>query len=277
MEIDKRVAEAVSFLDLRLPEKPEIAVVLGSGLAPLADRSERLFSLEYWQIPHFPKSTVPGHPGHLIVARIGETPVLFLQGRVHYYEGIPLAEATLPLRVVRRLGVRFLIVTNASGGINPAFEPGEIVAVRDHINLMGTNPLIGYVPSSGEPRFVDLSEAYSKRLRAIAREEAEGLGRVLKEGIYAAVSGPSYETPAEIRFLAEAGADLIGMSTVPDVIVAKQVGFEILVLSCVSNRAAGTTDAPLTHQEVIETAARVAEPFSALIARIAQRIVAEQA
>ncbi|MFH1682050.1 MAG: purine-nucleoside phosphorylase [Candidatus Eisenbacteria bacterium] len=275
MELERRIGEAVAFLDLRLPEKPEIAVLLGSGLAPLADRSERLFSLEYWQIPHFPRSSVPGHPGHLVVARIGETPVLFLQGRVHYYEGVHLADATLPLRVVRRIGVRSLIVTNASGGINPSFEPGEIVAVRDHINLMGTNPLIGYVPPGEEPRFVDLSEAYSKRLRELARQEAEGIGLSLREGVYAAVSGPSYETPAEIRFLGQVGADLIGMSTVPDVIVAKQVGFEILVLSCVSNRAAGTSESPLTHQEVIETTARVAEPFSNLIGRIVQRIARE--
>jgi purine-nucleoside phosphorylase len=272
MDLEKRIAEAVSFLDLRLPEKPETAVLLGSGLAPLADRSERLFSLEYWQIPSFTKSGVAGHPGHLIVARIGETPVLFLQGRVHYYEGVPLADSTLPLRVLRRLGVRFLIVTNASGAINPSFAPGDLVAVRDHINLMGTNPLIGYVPAGDEPRFVDLSEAYSKRLRDAAREEAEGIGFPLQEGVYAAVSGPSYETPAEIRFLAAGGADLVGMSTVPDVIVAKQAGFEILVLSCVANMAAGITTQPLTHQEVLETTARASDRFAALIGRVVQRI-----
>lgn len=272
MDQERRIAEAVGFLELRLPEKPEIAVQLGSGLAPLADRAERLFSLEYWQIPNFPKSTVPGHPGHLIVARIGDVPVLFLQGRVHYYEGVPLADSTLPLRVIRKLGVNVLILTNASGGINPAFAPGEIVAVSDHINLMGTNPLIGHTPASGEPRFVDLSHAYSEKLRALAREEAAALGFELKEGVYAAVSGPSYETPAEIRFLARGGADLIGMSTVPDVIVARQAGCEILVLSCVANRAAGITETPLTHDEVLETTARVADRFSSLIAGIVRRI-----
>jgi purine-nucleoside phosphorylase len=272
VDLVRQVAEAVGFLELRLPEKPEIAVLLGSGLAPLADRSERLFSLEYWQIPGFPKSSVPGHPGHLVVARVGEVPVLFLQGRVHYYEGVPLAESTLPLRVLRRLGVRVLIVTNASGGINPEIEPGEIVAVSDHINLMGANPLIGYLPPAGEPRFVDLSDAYSKRLRALAREEASALGFTLREGVYAAVSGPSYETPAEIRFLGHVGADLIGMSTVPDVIVARQVGYEVLVLSCVANRAAGITGAPLTHEEVLETTARAANRFSDLLARIVLRV-----
>jgi purine-nucleoside phosphorylase len=272
MDLEKRIAEATRFLELRLPEKPEVAVLLGSGLAPLADRSERLFSLEYWQIPNFPKSTVPGHPGHLIVSRLGEVPVLFLQGRVHYYEGVPLAESTLPLRVLGRLGVRVLILTNASGGISPSLVPGEIVAVRDHINLMGANPLIGHLPAGDEPRFVDLSRAYSERLRQVAHEEASALGFELKEGVYAAVSGPSYETPAEIQFLARGGADLIGMSTVPDVIVARQVGLELLVLSCVANHAAGISDRPLTHEEVLETTARVADRFSALIRRILERI-----
>ncbi|MBN1825751.1 MAG: purine-nucleoside phosphorylase [Candidatus Eisenbacteria bacterium] len=272
MELAKQVEQAVGFLDLRLPEKPEIAVLLGSGLGPLADSAERVFSLDYWQIPHFPQATVAGHAGHLIVARVGDTPVLFLQGRVHYYEGVPLTTSTLPLRVIRRLGVRDLIITNASGAINPAFAPGDLVAIRDHINLMGTNPLIGYQPALDEERFVDLSHAYGEELRRIAREEAEGIGLVLKEGVYAAVSGPSYETPAEIRLLAGAGADLVGMSTVPDVIVAAQAGLRLLVLSCVSNMAAGITTSPLTHQEVLDTTARVSGPFSELVARVVRRI-----
>lgn len=276
MDLEKKIAEAVGFLDLRLPEKPEIAILLGSGLGPLADRAERVFALEYWQIPHFPRATVAGHAGELVVARVGGAPVLFLRGRVHYYEGIPLAESTLPIRVVRRLGVRYLIVTNASGGIHPDMEPGDLVAIRDHLNLMGTNPLIGYLPVGEEPRFPDLSAAYPPELREIARQEAEGLGFPLKEGVYAAVSGPSYETPAEIRFLGGAGADLIGMSTVPDVIVATQVGFRNLVISCVSNRAAGITDRPLTHDEVLETTARAAEKFSALVERVAGRLEREK-
>lgn len=272
MELEKQIAEAVGFLDLRLPEKPEIAVLLGSGLGPLADRAERLFALEYWQIPHFPRAAVQGHAGELVVARLGEVLVLLLRGRVHYYEGAPLANSTLPIRVVRRLGVRYIIITNASGGIRPDLEPGDLVAVRDHINLMGTNPLIGYTPAPGEPQFPDLSGAYPADLRALAKEEAEASGFALKEGVYAAVSGPSYETPAEIRFLGQAGADMIGMSTVPDVIVATQVGFRTLVISCVSNRAAGITETPLTHEEVIETTARAAEKFSALVTRVAGRI-----
>ncbi len=276
MKLAKQIDEAVRFLDLRLPEKPDTAILLGSGLSPLADRAEWIFSLEYWQIPHFPKATVAGHAAQLVIARVGEAPVIFLQGRVHYYEGVPLAESTLPIRVLRKLGVRYLVITNASGAISPDFEPGDLVAVRDHINLMGTNPLIGYMPEGEEQRFPDLSGAYPERLRIIAREEAEGAGFPLKEGVYAAVSGPSYETPAEIRFLGEAGADLIGMSTVPDVIVATQVGFRTLVISCVSNRAAGITDTPLTHDEVLETTARAAEKFSTLIERVVARIGREE-
>jgi purine-nucleoside phosphorylase len=272
MDLAKKVDEAVGFLDLRLPEKPETAVLLGSGLGPLADRAERLFSLEYWQIPQFPRASVAGHAGHLVVARVEGCSVLFLQGRVHYYEGTPLSDSTLPIRVLRRLGVRHLIITNASGGINPDFSPGDLVAVKDHINLMGTNPLIGYKPAEGEPRFVDLSRAYAEDLRALAREEAASLGIDLKEGVYAAVSGPSYETPAEIRFLGAVGADLIGMSTVPDVIVASQVGLRLLVLSCVANMAAGITQTPLTHDEVLETTARMAEPFSRLVGRVLVRL-----
>lgn len=271
MDFMKEIEEAVSFLDLRLPEKPEVAVLLGSGLSPLAESAERIFSLEYWQIPSFPKVSVAGHAGQLIIAHIGETPVLFLQGRVHYYEGVPLATSTLPLRVIRQLGVNYIIITNASGAINADLNPGDIVAVTDHINMMGTNPLIGYEPAPDEPRFVDLSSAYGENLRKIAHEEAEATGIDLKEGVYAAMSGPSYETPAEIRLLRTVGADLIGMSTVPDVIVAAQAGLKSLVLSCVSNMASGITESPLTHEEVLETTARVAQPFSDLVARIVTR------
>ncbi len=272
MNLEKKIGEAVAFLDLRLPEKPGTALILGSGLGPLADSAEELLRIPYGQIPHFPPSTVAGHAGELVVARIGDTPVLFMRGRVHYYEGVPLGDATLPVRVIRRLGVENLIITNASGAINEDFEPGAIVALTDHINMMGANPLIGYQPVEGEERFIDMTTAYPDEFRSIAREEADAMGLELKDGIYAAMSGPSYETPAEIRFLRLIGADLIGMSTVPEVIVATQVGLRILVLSCVSNKAAGIGGEPLAHTEVIETTARVAESFSELLRRIVVRL-----
>lgn len=272
MDLEKKIGEAVAFLELRLPVVPETAVVLGSGLGPLAESAECLFRVAYGQIPRFPPSTVAGHAGELMVARLGEAPVLFMRGRVHFYEGVPLADATLPVRVLRRLGVKNLIVTNASGAVNDALAPGDLVAVKDHINMMGANPLIGYRPAEGEQRFIDLTRAYPEELRALARGEAAAMGLELKEGIYAAMSGPSYETPAEIRMLRSVGADLIGMSTVPEVIVATQAGLRNLVLSCVSNRAAGIGDEPLTHEEVIETTARVAPSFSELIRRVVVRL-----
>lgn len=272
MDLEKKIGEAVAFLELRLPAIPGTALILGSGLSPLADSAEEMLRIPYGQIPHFPPSSVAGHAGELVVARIGESPVLFMRGRVHYYEGVSLADATLPIRVLRRLGVVNLIVTNASGAISAHLDPGDIVAINDHINMMGANPLIGYRPVGDEARFIDLTRSYPEELRAIAHEEAAGIGLDLKDGIYAAMSGPSYETPAEIRMLALVGADLIGMSTVPEVIVATQVGLKNLVLSCVSNRAAGTGNEPLTHDEVIETTARVAEAFSELIRKIVARL-----
>ncbi len=272
MEMEKRTSEAAAFLEKRLPDRLRTALVLGSGLDPLARSSEALARIPYGDIPHFPLSTVEGHAGELLAARSGGATVLFLRGRVHYYEGLPLAEATFPIRVLRALGVENLILTNASGAIAEHLEPGDLVAVTDHINLMGANPLIGYAPVGREKRFVDLMGAYDATLREIAREEAEKSGIDLKEGVYAAMSGPSYETPAEIRFLKILGADLIGMSTVPEVIVAAQVGLRTLVISCVSNRAAGTGEGALDHSEVIDTAARVAKPFSELLRRVIARI-----
>ncbi len=274
MDLEKKISEAVAFLGLRLPAVPDTALILGSGLSPLADSAEEIFRIAYGQIPHFPPSSVVGHAGEMVLARIGEIPVLFMRGRVHYYEGVPLADATLPIRVLRRLGVKNLIITNASGAIAVGFTPGDIVAISDHINMMGANPLIGYRPVGDEAQFIDLTQSYPEDLRALAHEEAKEMGLDLKDGIYAAMSGPSYETPAEIRMLRSMGADLIGMSTVPEVIVATQVGLKNLVLSCVSNSAAGLGDEPLTHEEVIETTARAAESFSELVRRIVNRLPA---
>lgn len=278
MNLEKQIKEATDFLGVRFRESapalratPSVALVLGSGLSPLADRAETIVSVPYDEIPGFPPSTVQGHAGELVLAKLGGVPVIFQRGRVHYYEGGSLAEATLPIRVLARLGVKRFVITNASGGIRSDLEPGDLVVVSDHLNFMGTNPLIGYMPVNDEPRFVDMTTAYSKRLRAIALEEGKEMGLPLKEGIYAALSGPSYETPAEIRFLRTAGADLTGMSTVPEVIVASQVGLEVLVISCVSNKAAGTTGEAITHEEVIETTNRVSGPFSELLGRIAKR------
>ncbi len=272
IDVSSLVEDAVRFLEPALSVRPRVALILGSGLGPLADRAEPLTRIPYEKIPGFPPSTVHGHAGELLVGKLGEYPALFLRGRVHFYEGVPLSLATLPVRVVRKLGVETLIVTNASGGIADHLEPGNVVAVRDHLNLMGANPLIGYQPAEGEERFVDLTHAYPVDLRDLAVEEARHVGIELQSGVYAAMSGPSYETPAEIQMLRAMGADLIGMSTVPEVIVANQVGLRVLVLSCVSNKAAGSTGEPLSHNEVIETANRVAGPFSDLIERLVARL-----
>ena len=259
--------------------RPRIGLVLGSGLGAFAADLRAASRLPYGRIPGFPVATVESHAGQIVIGRVGGArdgvTVAALDGRVHFYEGYSMDEVTFPVRVLGRMGIRSLIVTNAAGGISPDYQQGALVLIRDHINLQGTNPLIGKNDPRFGLRFPDMSNAYSSRLRRIAREEGKRQGMNLPDGVYAAVTGPSFETPSEIRALRILGADLVGMSTVPEVIVARQMGMEVLGISCVTNLAAGILDQPITHEEVLETGERVRAQFASLIAALIPRIAAE--
>ncbi|AZO95621.1 purine-nucleoside phosphorylase [Halocella sp. SP3-1] len=249
----------------KLTEKPQIGLILGSGLGKLANEIEEQRVFKYQDIPDFPVSTVPGHAGRLIAGRLEGKAVIAMQGRFHFYEGYTMKQIILPVLVMKLLGIETLIVTNAAGGVNKDFNPGEFMLISDHINMMGTNPLIGQNFEEFGPRFPDMSEAYNKGLLKLARETAEQLGIIAREGVYAAVTGPSFETPAEIRFFANNGVDAVGMSTVPEVIAARHMGVNVLGISCITNMAAGILDQPLSHEEVIETTEKVKENFISLI------------
>jgi purine-nucleoside phosphorylase len=263
--------EARLWLQRRLPAAPAIGVVLGSGLEGLAAVLADAVEVPYSEIPHWPCSTAPGHAGRLAAGRLGEKTVAVLAGRVHLYEGYSAAQVAFPVRVLGLLGVRTLLLTNAAGAVNPAFRPGQMVLISDHLNLQGANPLSGPTePRLGSP-FVDLSEVYSPRLRETARRCAARLGFQLGEGVYAALAGPAYETPAEIRYLRAIGADLVGMSTVPEAIAAAQMGIEVLGISCVSNMAAGLLRQKLSHEEVLEAGRKIRGVLVALL----QEVIAE--
>ena len=276
-----QVSEAAAFLRARLgPLTPRIGIVLGSGLGAVADAVAEPAIVPYAEIPHFPQSTVEGHTGRIVAGLLGGSPVLILQGRIHFYEGCAPREVTFPVRVLGLLGVRAVILTNAAGGIAKGYRVGQLVALADHINLMGFNPLAGpnearfaVRPDAGL-RFTDMTEAYSKRLRALAREAASAEGFALEEGVYIAVSGPSFETPAEIRAFRALGATLVGMSTVPETIVARHMGIEVLGLSCVTNLAAGLGLTSLSHEEVNETGRLVERQLVRLFERLIPRIAA---
>ncbi len=245
---------------------PEIGLVLGSGLGFFADdRIEVVGSLPYGQIEGFPVSTVPGHAGRFVYGHLDGRRVICMQGRFHYYEGYAMSQLTLPVRVMAQLGVRTFFITNAAGGINPAYAPGDFMLLSDHINFLGTNPLIGLNSDAGT-RFPDMSAVYDPELRGRIREWAQGDGIDLKEGVYLATTGPSFETPAEIRAFAALGADAVGMSTVPEAIVARQLGLRVIGISCITNAAAGISQGPLSHEEVSETADRVRPQFARLLA-----------
>ncbi len=267
------IEKAADVLRQRMPAPPAIGLILGSGLGVLAEEIEEAVRIPYEEIPGFPVSTVEGHAGRLVYGRLEGATVVAMQGRFHYYEGYSLREVTFPVRVMKALGVRQLIVTNAAGGVNEQFRPGDLMIISDHINLLGTNPLIGPNDPELGPRFPDMTEAYSRRLRQLAKETAARLGVRVHEGVYVANTGPSYETPAEIRMIRTLGGDAVGMSTVPEVIVARHGGMEVLGISCISNMAAGMSDAPLHHDEVVETAERVKTDFL----RFVKAIVAEMA
>jgi purine-nucleoside phosphorylase len=266
------VAEAASFVRQRVGRVPDVAIVLGSGLGELARRVRNAQSLPYLQIPHWPPAGVVGHAGTLVAGELCGRQVAVLSGRAHFYEGYDLRRSTFPIRVLGVLGVKTLILTNAAGGINTSFESGALMVIDDHINLVGTNPLIGPNDERFGPRFPDMTDAYAARLRVVADTVARERGIVVAHGVYAGLHGPSYETPAEIRYLRSIGADAVGMSTVPETIVARHMGIEVLAISCITNMAAGVLDRPLNHAEVMETAARVRDQFIALLEGVVERL-----
>jgi purine-nucleoside phosphorylase len=266
----ERAEAAAQFIFSRTPLRPKIALVLGSGLGSFADEFAQATKIPYAEIPHFPQSTAIGHEGRLVIGKVDGIVVAGMQGRVHLYEGYSAKEVSFPVRVFARMGVKAIILTNAAGGIR--FVQGRLVVIRDHINLQGVNPLSGFNDERFGPRFPDMTNAYDKRFREMAVGQGNRLGIGIDEGVYAALAGPSYETPAEIRYLKTIGADLVGMSTVPEVIAARHSDMRVLGISCVTNAAAGILDQPLNHREVLETAARVKGDFVALLKAVLPKI-----
>jgi purine-nucleoside phosphorylase len=270
--IRARARESAAALGFSPGEAPSVAIVLGSGLNDLASRVESARVIPYGRVPHFPVPKVAGHTGQVLCGKIGDQPVIVFQGRFHYYEGHDLETVTFPVRVIQELGVKVLILTAATGGIAMALRPGGLLLITDHLNLLGANPLRGPNDDHLGTRFPDMSEVYSRRLRAIAVEEAKAMGLDLASGVYACMSGPCYETPAEIRMLRALGADVVGMSTVPEAIVARHAGIEVLALALVSNAAAGVSGAPITHEEVLEAGKKAGPELARLIERVIARI-----
>ena len=278
MDLFSRAQAAVGAIRERSRIAPRVGIILGSGLGGFASQVEGAVAIAYAEIPHFPQSTVVGHSGKVVMGTIGGVPVAVMQGRVHAYEGYAMEQVTFPTRVLGLLGVRTLIVTNAAGGIRADIAQGSLVAISDHINLTGTNAALGpneprfaCAPGAGE-RFFDMTAAYSPRLRKLAHAEAERQGIALSEGVYIAVLGPSYETPAEISAFRALGADLVGMSTVHEVIVARHMGIEVLGISLVTNAAAGVLDEPIHHEEVMEMGRRVERQFTGLLTALVPQI-----
>ncbi|ANA81981.1 purine-nucleoside phosphorylase [Paenibacillus glucanolyticus] len=262
------IKEAAAYIREQNGVQPEVGLILGSGLGVLAELIQDPVSIPYTDIPHFPVSTVEGHEGELLLGTIYNRPVVMMKGRFHMYEGYGPEVTAFPVRVMKELGVKSLLVTNAAGGINTSFEPGDLMLISDHLNMTGTSPLIGPNDPELGVRFPDMSQAYSRKLRQLAKEVAVSQSVVLREGVYAGLLGPTYETPAEIVMLRTLGADAVGMSTVSEVIVARHAGLEVLGISCISNMAAGILDQPLSHDEVMETAEKVREKFLALVLAI---------
>ncbi|TJY44407.1 purine-nucleoside phosphorylase [Cohnella pontilimi] len=259
------IEETADYIASRTNIRPEIGLILGSGLGVLGDDLDDSVTIPYADIPHFPVSTVEGHAGELVLGRLQGRQVALMRGRFHMYEGYEAERTALPIRVMKALGVKTLLVTNAAGGVNLDYEPGDLMVISDHLNLTGRNPLVGPNDNALGVRFPDMSEAYSKRLREVTRTAASELGFQTKEGVYAGLLGPNYETPAEIRMLRTLGADAVGMSTVAEVIAARHSGLEVLGISCISNMAAGILDQPLSHEEVMETSEKVKERFISLV------------
>ena len=260
-----QIEKAVAFVRSKSNIEPKAGVILGSGLGNVVDAVDVDVAIPYGEIPGARASTVMGHQGKMILGRTGSLPVVIMQGRVHFYEGYEMDEVMFLSRVIGRLGIKQLIVTNAAGGINTSYKPGDLMLISDHINLMGVNPLRGPNIDDLGLRFPDMSEAYPESLRNLAKEVGKGLGQSLKEGVYLALSGPTYETPAEIRAFRTLGADAVGMSTVPEVIAMSHMNIPVLGISCITNMAAGILKQKLHHQEVMDTTARVQKEFTALV------------
>jgi purine-nucleoside phosphorylase len=267
-----RADVAAKFILAKTKLRPRIGVVLGSGLGGFANEIGGATRIEYRNIPNFPRSTAIGHAGRMVIGKVTDVPVAVMQGRVHMYEGYSPQEVIFPMRVMARMGIRAVLLTNAAGGINTSFSQGCLVVLSDHINLQGTNPLIGPNDERFGERFPDMTQVYYKPYQAAALEEGKRLGTEIAQGVYAALTGPSYETPAEIRYLRTIGADLIGMSTVPEVIAAAHMGIRVLGISCVTNMAAGILDQPITTEEVMETGERVKADFVALLRAVIPRM-----
>ena len=270
-----RAEEAAQFVLARTTARPRIAVVLGSGLGGFADEVRDATAIRYEDIPHFPKSTAIGHAGRLVIGNVDGIPLAVMQGRVHLYEGYSAQQVAFPIGVLARMGIGAVVLTNAAGGISGEYGKGALVVLRDHINLLGQNPLTGANDDRLGLRHPDMTDAYNAQFRRFALDEAQQLGGDVYEGVYAAVAGPSFETPAEIRFLRAIGADLVGMSTVPEVITARHLGLEVLAISCVTNMAAGMTGEKITAEEVMETGERVREKFLALLRAVLPKIAGQ--
>lgn len=270
--MEQIIEQSASSLRGKLNATPEIGVILGSGLGGLAARIENPVTVPYGEVPGMKASTAPGHLGQFVAGQIAGKEVLCMQGRLHFYEGHSMADIAFPVRLMKRLGVHTLIVTNACGAVNRDFAPGDICLITDHINFMGTNPLMGPNPDSLGPRFCDMSEAYTPALRTLALEVAREQGLTLRQGVYLGYTGPSYETPAEIRAFRVLGADLVGMSTVPEVIAAHHCGLRVLALGLATNMAAGVTEVKLSEQDVLDTAASRAKVLQALVEVLIRRM-----
>ncbi|WP_102400842.1 purine-nucleoside phosphorylase [Haloimpatiens massiliensis] len=267
MELSK-LMESVEYVKSKINDEPEIGIILGSGLGDIAEEVEDKITIKYSEVPNMPASTVKGHAGQFVFGSLNGKKVIMMQGRFHYYEGNPMSLLSLPVYIMKYLGVKNLIVTNAAGGVNTSFNPGDLMIITDHINFAGNNPLIGKNQEDIGPRFPDMSEAYNKGLRNLAKETAENLNIDVKEGVYVMMTGPTYETPAEIRMTRLLGGDAVGMSTVPEVIAANHCGMKVLGISCITNMAAGILDQPLNHAEVIETSNKVKSSFINLVKEI---------
>ncbi|MBB6674211.1 purine-nucleoside phosphorylase [Cohnella nanjingensis] len=266
------IEEAADYIASKSETRPEVGLILGSGLGVLGDDLENAVTIPYGDIPHFPVSTVEGHAGELVLGRLQGRDVALMRGRFHMYEGYEPERTALPVRVMKALGIRTLFVTNAAGGVNLEYGPGDLMIISDHINLTGRNPLAGPNDNALGVRFPDMSDAYTRRLRGIAKETAAELGIPVREGVYVGLLGPNYETPAEIRMLRVLGADAVGMSTVSEVLVARHAGLEVLGISCISNMAAGILDQPLSHEEVMETTERVKQQFLQLVSALLPKL-----
>ena len=264
----ERAEHAARIIRSRTDVEPRIAIVLGSGLGGFADDFEDAVGIPYEDVTGFMRSTAQGHAGRLVAGKVDGVPVLAMQGRVHYYEGYSLEEVTFPIRTFKLLGIKTLVLTNAAGGINVELTQGALMVISDHLNLMGNNPLRGPNDDRFGPRFPDMTAVYSPELQALVVEEAKAIGVEVRRGVYGALAGPSYETPSEIHLLRNLGADAVGMSTVPEAIVARHMGMEVLGISCITNMAAGISDEPINHEEVMATGDRVRETFTELLRRV---------